>query len=60
MIYLEINKVTQEIDNLAKLRELVKANKIPGDAEVRMRIKLPLCALEDIVQYLEHEKGKVL
>lgn len=60
MIYLEWSNLTQEIDNLEKLREYVRIHKTPKDAEVRMRIQIPLCALEDIVQHIEYEKGKCL
>lgn len=60
MIILEWLNLTAEVENLEKLREYIRIHHVPDTAHVKMRIKIPLCAMEDIIQYIDHEKGKVL
>jgi hypothetical protein len=60
MIALEWNNLTTELKTLNDLMEYIRIHHIPETAIVRMRIKIPITALEGVVEEIQDHGGKVL
>jgi hypothetical protein len=60
MIALEWSNLTTEIKNINDLKEYIRIHQIPETAIVRMRIKIPITALDGVVEEIQDHGGKVL
>lgn len=61
MIILEWSNLAAEIDSLAKLQEYLKIHQIPVEgATVKFRVKVPLKALDGVIEEIVDSGGKVL